>query len=167
MPIRSSTSEQETIASFEAAAEEKYEGGFNLMATVSPGNGIYLMGYAAETLLKAAYFRIIGLAETTPIAKQDLKNARADAMALSVTASDEQFHSVEFWGELVIKKRAQLARPLSHILATELEHRTQRLTQNWFVEMRYRSLQGVAKQDMEDVLNDVIWIKSNHENFWR
>lgn len=167
MPIRSLISRQETIASFEAAATEKYEDGFNLMASASPGNGIYLMGYAAEMLLKSAYFRLIDLAEIMPITKQDLKNARADAVTLSVIASDEQFHNVEFWGELVIKKRAQQVRGLPVAVETELVRRTQRLTQNWFVEMRYRSLQGVAKQDMEDILDDVIWIKSNHENFWR
>ncbi len=167
MPIRTSITGQETIASFEAAAEEKYEDGFNLMASASPGNGIYLMGYAAEMLLKSAYFRILGLAEVTPITWQHLTRARSDAATLGVTASDEHFHNVEFWGELVIKKRTQQARGLSPALETELAQRTQRLALNWFVEMRYRSLQGVAKQDIEDVLDDVIWIKSNQERFWR
>ncbi len=63
MPIRQQTqSVPETIKGFEAAAEAKYEDGFNLMAEdgfnlmayVSPGNGVCLMGYAAEMLLKSA-----------------------------------------------------------------------------------------------------------------
>ena len=49
MPIRSlAQSTPETVQGFEFAAEEKYEDGFNFMATASPGNGIYLMGYAAD-----------------------------------------------------------------------------------------------------------------------
>jgi len=168
MPVRSlAQSTPETIQGFEAASEEKYEDGFNLMATASPGNGIYLMGYAAEMLLKAAYFRVIGLAATVPITRQHLRNARAEAAILGVVPDDEQFHNVAFWGEIVIKKRTQQARALSPVLADGLEQSTKRLSQNWYVEMRYRSIQGVSKQDVEDVLDDVIWIKSNHENFWR
>lgn len=167
MPIRSTTSGQETIAIFESTAEEKYEDGFNLLSYVSPGNGIYLMGYAAEMLLKSAYFRIIGLSETTPITRQHLRDARSEAARLSVGASDEQFHNVEFWGEIVIKKRIQQARGLPFAFVVELENRTRRLALNWFVEMRYRDLQGVTKQDLEDVFDDVVWIKSNYERFWR
>ncbi len=149
MPVRSlAQSTPETIQGFEAASEEKYEDGFNLMATSSPGNGIYLMGYAAEMLLKADYFRVIGLAATVPITRQHLRSARADAAIL-------------------IKKRSQQGRALFPVLADGLEQSTKRLSQNWYVEMRYRSIQGVSKQDVEDVLDDVIWIKSNHENFWR
>ena len=70
MPIRSLfQSSPETVLGFEAAAEEKYEDGFNLMATASQGNGVYLMGYAAEMLLKSAYFRVVGLGHTVPITK--------------------------------------------------------------------------------------------------
>ena len=83
MPIRSLIqSVPETIQGFEAAAEEKYEDGFNLLAFISPGNGVYLMGYAAEMLLKSAYFRVVSLGVNTPITKQELAQARTDAKNL-------------------------------------------------------------------------------------
>ena len=168
MPIRPlAQSAPETVQGFEAAAEEKYEDGFNLMATASPGNGIYLMGYAAEMLLKAAYFRVIGLADTVPITRQRLRDARADAASLGVVSDDEQFHNVAFWGELIIKKRLHQSRGLTPDLTDDLSLRSKRLAQNWFVEMRYQVLQGVTAQDLEDVLDDVVWIKSSQESLWR
>lgn len=168
MPIRSLfRSVPETILGFEAAAEEKYEDGFNLMATASQGNGVYLMGYAAEMLLKSAYFRVVGLGHNVPITRNELNQARSDANLLMVIADVESFHNVAFWSELIVKKRMQLARSLQPSLATELDFRSKRLAQNWFVDMRYHLLQGVVMQDLEDVLDDVVWIKSNHEDLWR
>ena len=168
MPIRSQVQAlPETVRGFEAAAEEKYEDGFNLMASSSPGNGLYLMGYAAEMLLKSAYFRLIGLGETVPITRQHLQQARSEAKSAGVVTVDEQFHNVEFWGELIIKIRLGQSRGFSETFAASLKHHTKRLAQNWFVDLRYQSLQGISKQDLEDALDDVIWIKSNHEKFWR
>lgn len=168
MPIRSQTqSVPETIQGFEAAAEDKYEDGFNLMASASPGNGVYLMGYAAEMLLKSAYFRVAGLSVSAPITRQELSQARADANNLGVLAAPENFHNIAFWSELIVKKRLRQSRGLTAALAAELDLRSARLAQNWFVEMRYQLLQGVTVQDLEDVLDDVVWIKSKHQDFWR
>jgi len=168
MPIRSlMQSAPETIQGFEAAAEEKYEDGFNLLASTSPGNGVYLLGYAAEMLLKCAYFRVSGLGLTVPITRQELNQARVDSTLLGVLADVEGFHNVAFWSELIIKKRLQQSRGLVAALTAELDLRSNRLSQNWFVEMRYHLLQGVTTQDLEDVLDDVVWIKSNYEDLWR
>lgn len=167
MPIRSQVqSTAETIQGFEAAAEEKYEGGFNLLTYTSPGNGVYLMGYAAEMLLKCAYFRVSGLGLTVPITRLELRQARTDSTNLGVLADVEGFHNVAFWSELLTKKRLQQSRGLLASLETELNFRSSRLSQNWFVEMRYHLLQGVTIQDLEDVVDDVVWIKSNYESLW-
>lgn len=168
MPIRLSFSGQdESIEGFEAAAENKYEAGFNLMASAQSGEGVNVIGYVAELLLKSSYFRIIGFADTAPITRQHLRDARSEAASLGVVSPDEQFHNVEFWGEIVIKKRVQQGRSLPSAFQLQLEYHTQRLAQNWFVEMRYRDLQGVDKQDVEDVLDDIVWIKTNYMDFWR
>ncbi len=168
MPILQQIGPQpETITGFETAAEAKYEDGFSLMTYASPGNGIYLMGYAAEMLLKSAYFRVAGLGLTVPITRSHLRQARADAVSLAVAAGDEQFHNLAFWSELLIKKRVQQSRAMTAALAAELDRRAKRLAQNWFVEMRYQRLQGVTVQDVDDVLDDVVWVKSNYQALWR
>ncbi len=168
MSIRLSFSGQdESIEGFEAAAENKYEAGFNLMASAQSGEGVNVIGYVGELLLKSSYFRIIGLSDTTPITRQHLRDARAEAASLGAVSNDEQFHNIEFWGELVIKKRIQQGRSLPGAFQTQLEYHTQRLAQNWFVEMRYHDLQGVDIKDVEDVLDDIIWIKTNYKDFWR
>ena len=168
MPIRSQVqTATETILGFEAAAEEKYEDGFSLMASPSPGNGVYLMGYVAEMLLKAAYFRFQGLPDADPLTFHHLKQARQDAKNLyGVTADDDHFHGVDFWGELVTQARRHKNLPLSLSVEQELDQRTKRLAQNWFVEMRYFSLK-ISLKDVEAVLDDVVWIKSHYEELWR
>ncbi len=168
MPIRLQVQATlETILGFETAAEEKYEDGFNLMASNSPGNGVYLMGYAAEMLLKAAYFRFKGLPEVDPLTFQHLKQARQDARKVyGVAADDDNFHGIEFWGELLIKARQTVNRPLRPAVEGELDQRAKSLAANWYVDMRYHSLQ-IVQQDVEAVLDDVVWVKSNYETLWR
>lgn len=167
MPIRSQVqSTPETVEGFEKAAEGMYEDGFNLMASAS-GNGVYLMGYVAEMLLKSAYFRFVGLSSTAAITKAELNQAHADAVALGVVAGHEQFHGLEFWAELLLKTRQQAASPLDGALEVGLGQHSRSLAQNWLVNMRYHSHQGIQAQDLEAVLDDVVWIKSNYEKLWR
>ena len=42
-----------------------------------------------------------------------------------------------------------------------------RLNTNWSVKMCYYPLPGIARQDLEDVLDDVVWLKSKHSDFWK
>ena len=52
-------------------------------------------------------------------------------------------------------------------MESNLQIKATRLNTNWSVKMRYHILQGVVKQDLEDVLEDIVWIKSNHNSNWR
>ncbi len=164
MPIRLFFSGQdESIEGFEAAAENKYEAGFNLMASPQSGDGVYLMGYVAELLLKSAYFRLRGFSSQQNIEMSDLRDA---VQRHHLSLPSDRFHDLERWGQLVLRERV-----LAYLTNPSMEHDLQatvtRLNTNWSVKMRYLDLQGVDKQDVEDVLDDVIWIKTNHKDFWR
>lgn len=164
MPIRPLISGQdESIDGFEAAAEDMYEAGFNLMASAQSGQGVYLMGYVAEMLLKSAYFRLRGFAAQQVITMTDLRDA-VQRHHLALPA--EKFHDLELWAQLIVAERA-LASLSNASMEGDLQTKATRLNTNWSVKMRYYVLQGVVKQDLEDVLDDVVWIKSNHKDFWR
>ena len=164
MPIRPLFSGQdESIAGFEAAAENMYEASFNLMASAQSGQGVYLMGYVAEMLLKSAYFRLRGFAAQQVITMTDLRDA---VQRHHLTLPAEKYHDLELWAQLIIRER--VLNGLSNSgMEGDLQTTTTRLNTNWSVKMRYYPLQGVVKQDLEDVLDDVVWIKSNHNDFWR
>lgn len=164
MPIRPLFSGQdESIEGFEAAAENMYEAGFNLMASAQSGQGVYLMGYVAEMLLKSAYFRLHGFTFQQVISMADLRDA---VQRHHLPLPPEKFHDLELWAQLIIRERnlKTLSNPL---MESDLQTTTTRLNTNWSVKMRYYPLQGVVRQDLEDVLDDVVWIKSNHNGFWR
>jgi hypothetical protein len=170
MSIRTRVSAYRTadsISEFEAAAEQKYEDGFNLLASNTPGNGVYLMGLAAEMLLKSAYFRFIGYATYRPVQGSDLHNAQQEASRLGVVAACDHYHNPEFWSELLIKKRVQIGNPLQTTLEAGLASATSRLSQNWWIGMRYVHFAAIDKTDLDHVLDDVVWIKSNHDALWR
>ena len=164
MPIRPLFSgRDESIEGFEAAAENMYEAGFNLMASAQSGQGVYLMGYVAEMLLKSAYFRLRGFADPQIIMMSDLRDA---VHRHHLTLPTEKYHDLELWAQLIIKERVLVS--LSNLrVERDLQTTTTRLNTNWSVKMRYHPLLGVARQDLEDVLDDVVWLKSNHNDFWR
>ena len=167
MPIRQQTQGvQETLDGMEQAASEKIEVGFNPL-TDGSSVGIELMGFATEMLLKSAYFRFIGHPGSDAITRQHLTQAEKDAHILSVVASPESFHSVEFWGELLIKQRRSQSRPLSALMENDLHKSVQKVHRNWHVTMRYQSIKGIQKSDLDDVFDGVMWIKSNYEALWR
>ncbi len=103
----------ETIQEFELAAEERYWTGIELMMRGDGATGIYLMGYAAEMLLKNSYFLLDLLTTPTfPVGSQ---------LALAKNAAKNNFlpqylftnyHDLIFWSLLLTEKRRQEGRPL-------------------------------------------------------
>ncbi len=125
--------------------------------------GIYLMGYAAEMLLKNSYF-LLDKSTTLafPVGTQ-LGLAKLAAATFLPGRSVKNYHDLLFWSELIIEKRRQESRPLP--VATELAfaHAVQRLADNWFVELRYRSAQATALE-VNNVYEDVTWIRSHYRD---
>lgn len=76
----------ETIGGFETAAEERYWDGIEMLTSPGPHRaaGIYLIGYAAEMLLKTASFRFNG---STP----------ADASSVYDDVSWIRAHHTSLW----------------------------------------------------------------------
>ena len=158
--------EPETVQEIEAAAELRYEEAILFLKNEATRTiGVYVMGYAAEMLLKTAYFRFRDAASYDNVGDL-LGAAKLSAKALEVVAVSENYHSLLFWTQLLLRTRSQDKRKLPKYLETELHLRTERLYQNWWVEMRYHALTA-TEQEALLIRKDVEWLRKHYESLWR
>jgi hypothetical protein len=149
---------------------EKYAEGQRLIATGDFSAGIYLLGYAAEMLLKNAYFRFTGaslLDEVEPrLSPAKTAGRDKNGNGLIPNISCESYHSLRFWAMLLQAKRIQQGRPWPDSRFTlEFERCTESLHNNWWVEMRYR--RSVAKpEESLQILSDVGWLRTHQTVLW-
>jgi hypothetical protein len=131
----------DNIREFRAAARERCEDGLALAGRGRRTGAIYLWEYCAEMTLKAAYFRLTGVPETTTItlpghiipAINHGRNVRG-----IVWPQPGQGHNVRAWAELLIAERA--ARPGMAYPADrgrQVQACGQRLGQLWSETLRY------------------------------
>lgn len=168
VPLRTSLeSSPETVQEFEAASQERYLEGLELMLANQCGAGVYLMGYAAEIVLKEAYFRLIGSGLTDRVGTL-LPPARTWGRANlpQPISDDESYHSLRFWAALLCARRTGLGKPFPPAFESELLRTSSRLYVAWWVEMRYHVLSQASLGDARDVYNDVTWIISNRLQLW-
>lgn len=155
----------ETLQETELAAEQRLREGEALWRAGRFGAAVYLFGYAAEMLLKNAYFRYRGSPTTLPIDFAMLGTAKAQAQALGVSAGPESYHSLRFWAALIRAERARTNRPLPNVVDQPFVQRSRRLYQNWWVAMRYRTDHASAR-DVQTAFDDVSWLRANYRSLW-
>lgn len=155
----------ETLQDFETAVEQKLYEGLELMASGHSGAGIYLMGYAAEMLLKGACHRFSG-ALLTDEPNNLWGPARARAQVYGSSPRHEGRHSLVFWFWLLREDRLARNHPLPTALEAQAQACVDRLYSNWWVEARYRPDQALASE-AEEVLEDTSWLWENYLDLWR
>ena len=156
----------ETLQDFGLAEEERYWEGLELMVAGRLGAGIYLMGFAAEMLLKAACFRING-ANPRDLTRPMLGPARTEGRAHFPAIDHESYHSLLFWGELLLSRRRRhggLA-PFSPAFRNTFTHCVHSVYSIWWIEMRYRPDQA-SVADAGQVYEHVSWLRNNHLSLW-
>lgn len=129
------------------------------------GAGMYLLGYAAEMLLKSVYFRFGGAQLLDPV-RFLLRPAQQIANILIPGVEPEQYHSLRFWALLLRERRRRQNNPLPLDMDAPFVSRTRRMYQNWWVGMRYRQDQS---RPMEAItfLDDMDWLRDNYDSLWR
>jgi hypothetical protein len=132
----------ESIQEFRASARQRFDDGLTLAAGDCRAGAIYLWGYCAEMLLKAAYFSVIGIHETTAL---DWKTHILAAMQKGQTVfhipwpPKAQGHNVPAWAELLVAERAALAKPHPVVFGLEVQRQAQRVRQLWSETLRYHN----------------------------
>lgn len=134
-----------TIRDFRAAAGHRYQEGRRLALAGDRLAAIYLWGYAAEMLLKAAYFRLAGWAPVQPITVQDLHQAKSYAVQQIGLEWPSNLHDLGRWKDLLVEERIVRQVPYGATFARSLNARVNQIYVNWREYLRYhrnRPFQG-------------------------
>jgi hypothetical protein len=90
----------DSIQEFRVAARQRFRDAVSLAESDQLLAAVYLWGYAAEMVVKAAYFSALGFADDRPITIADLNNAKGSAGGLGFVWSGN-LHRIDQWGQLL------------------------------------------------------------------
>ena len=131
----------DSIREFRSAARRRFDDAMTLAAAGQRTGAVYLWGYTAEMILKAAYFAVLGLDEADPILWGEhllpaIHRGRALGIAWPVPG---QGHNVRAWAELLVAERASSAATAYDApFGREVQRHGQRFEPLWRETLRYR-----------------------------
>jgi hypothetical protein len=132
--------QSDSIREFRAAARQRFDDALALSAARRRTAAIYLWGYAAEMIVKAAYFSFIGLGEADTITwPAHLRPAIDKGRSLGIFWPRRgEGHNVRAWAELLIAERAStLAAAYPSPFDTAVQVYGQRIEYGWNEILRY------------------------------
>jgi hypothetical protein len=157
MPLIARLPAYHTIREFRAAATLRYHEATRLATGGDRLAAIYLCGYAAEMLLKAAYFRLVGKGPNDSVTMADIQNGKHYANTTLGLGWATNLHDLTRWGQLLIEDRKYRHLPYAAAFARSLTARLQRIYLNWREHLRYhanRPHQG----EVATTLQAVFWL---------
>jgi len=157
----------ESIRNFEHAAVERVADAAALRNTDRRLAALYLSGYAAEMILKAAYFRVVGVPAMAVISPQTRRLAMAQMQQLTPIQTWNQHH-IAGWAELLVAVRANppLNQPLTQQLESEVLTRGHRVYGLWREVLRYHT-NTPYQHEAESVYGDASWFLAHRRELWR
>ena len=126
---------------------------------------IYLWGYCAEMLLKAAYFSFIGINEDSPLnLRTDINAAINRGRTLGINWPQRgQGHNVCAWSELLILERANASNKAYTVdFNNKVQMYGQRIGQLWNETLRYHKNKPYA-YEIRQVQEAAEWFLGNFE----
>jgi hypothetical protein len=155
----------DSIVEFRSSALQRFDDGLALAASERRAGAIYLWGYAAEMTLKAAYFSLIGLAQTYAITWQaDIQPAIARGKFLGINWPNQGAgHNVRAWAELLVQERiATPGAAYPPLRRAEVESCGERIGDLWRETLRYHK--NVAYEyEMRQVRQATEWLLSHSD----
>jgi hypothetical protein len=132
----------DSVREFRASARQRYDDGLTAVAGGRGLAAIYLWGYCAEMLLKAAYFSVLGIGEETALQLgAHIEPAIQLGRGLGIAwPPGGRGHNVRAWAELLILERAThpnpaMAYPMG--FGDQVQANGQRISQLWNETLRY------------------------------
>lgn len=124
---------------------------------------IYLWGYAAETTLKAAWFRLIGHAATRAILPQDLRFAQQQANVLGVSWQGN-LHNIQAWAELIVCQRQHIGRGyIDPRFGARLTQHVSTIYMRWRETLRYKA-NAAYLHEARSVAESTMWLLINSDS---
>lgn len=143
----------DTWAGFELAASERYLDGLALHFQGQRTGAIYLWGYVAEMLLKAAVFKAAQFMPSQPIPR------KGSVLGMVATLN----HDIEYWADLLVGVRSTSQSPLDSLTEAALRRHASLVAANWSEKLRYKHVEATALE-AGNCLKGVEWIMTNHES---
>ena len=153
----------DSIREFRAAARQRYDDALVMACQGRRTGAIYLWGYTAEMIIKAAYFSLIGLSESQVVGwKTDLRPAIDRGRTLKINWPPQgEGHNVRAWAELLVNVRAlSPATSFTPAFSLEVQNRGQRIEHHWRETLRYRKNYAYAFE-MRDIREAAEWFLVN------
>jgi hypothetical protein len=153
----------DSIREFRAAARQRFDDGIALAGQKRRTGAIYMWGYSAEMTLKAAYFSLIGVAETDALSMNDINtaiNSGKDTHKIAWAAHGKG-HDVRSWAELLVLERA--ARPgmaFAPEVGREVQRCGQRIGRIWSESLRYHK-NFAYEYEVTSVREASAWLLTN------
>ena len=169
MPIRNDLNQvRETIGEFELAAEARFQEGSDLVLhSKTRYAGVYILGYSAEMFLKCSVFRFMSM-KTDDLIRDCLtdKDRYLKKNQILPQAPHENNHSLRYWSEILLKMRDWEDKRLVKTLETDLLFHSEAIYDNWWVEMRYKSIE-IKGADTETMRQSCAWMSYHYDRLWR
>ena len=123
---------------------------------------IYLCGYAAESLIGSAYFRLVGLSANDVINKERLHNYLKAARQF-IQVSDTA-HPLDGESRFLINQSVLLRRPgYPSLFSREIISRVDSICRHWSHKLRYRAILADETQ-ADEVIRATRWLLDNHSD---
>ena len=161
MPLIRRISRAHTIGKFRSAARQRFEEAKRSATAGDRLAGIYLCGYAAEMLLKAAYFRLRGRMPGDSITIRDLNEAKGYATTKLGLGWGGNLHDLTGWANLLVEERTIRGTPYRPGFRRSLVQQVNALHSNWREDLRYHSNRP-RPAEVAVTFQAVAWIKSNY-----
>src|SRR5438128_990093 len=130
-----------SVTSFRLAASARYQEAYVLATHEHRLAAIYLWGYCAEMLLKAAYFRLQGWHLDQPISLSDLQQAKYYSTHALLFAWPGNLHYLPGWKNLLAEERRRQGKRYSRSFERSLHAHVKRLALHWSEALRYYEVQ--------------------------
>lgn len=137
MPLIQRLSTDHTIHEFRTAARLRFREASRLAVAGDRLAAIYLGGYAAEILLKAAYFRLTGWGIDATITVDDIRDAKTYAKTLGLVWTGN-LHQLTGWSDLLVEERKKRKKAFAPAFARSLQARARHIYRNWREHLRYK-----------------------------
>ena len=168
MPLLSRLAFPETVGDMLQASQARFEEGLVLIDAGHLDGGIYLLGYAAEMILKVAFCRMDTTVRPTVTVRSSFPDAVQCWRALFATPPRNGYeHNLIFWEAVLPQGRAdQHKPPLGIVVAYTLSQCIKVVSDNWDVKMRYQPRMATGAE-ADEVRLAVVWLHDNQTSLWR
>jgi HEPN domain-containing protein len=116
---------------------------------------IYLAGYAAEMVIGAAYFRVLGYGSTEPI--NDKQLGRVLQVARLLSHAEDKSHPLDGLARLLVQDKGALSPPAyDKKMERTIVDRASLICEHWGPKLRYRAIDATPDQ-VSAVLRAARW----------